>query len=162
MSETGKSIVEQGSEMVARMLALPAQASGRDFNDLLSLFWRGLPIAELEKLLECPSDRVIQGALLIAEELDAKAAPVLQRLIGYLKSDDPLFGLQRSGELFCARLPDGLRACHLGSARLKSELSEDRHVVDDLRERVWPSSGARHARGHDARLRSTELFGDAT
>jgi hypothetical protein len=84
MSESTKSIFDQGQELISKLLAHPADASGQDFNDLLSLFFRGLPITNLGALLECPNTNVQMGALFVAEELGDKATPVLPNVIGCL------------------------------------------------------------------------------
>jgi hypothetical protein len=88
-SKNGECIADEGSALIARLLAHPDRASGEDFNVLLSLFFRGLSITKLRELLECPNDRLIAGGLFIAEELGAKASPVLRQIVNCLDSHDP-------------------------------------------------------------------------
>ncbi|HEV3298847.1 MAG TPA: hypothetical protein VG055_04375 [Planctomycetaceae bacterium] len=74
--------------MVAKLLAQADRASVHDYNHLLSLLFRGLPIDLLGALPQCPDKNVIAGARFIAEELAERAAPVLDIILLRLKHDD--------------------------------------------------------------------------
>ncbi|HEV3300546.1 MAG TPA: hypothetical protein VG055_12940 [Planctomycetaceae bacterium] len=83
MSQREESMVDKSRGLIARILARPDDASGQDFNDLLSLFFRGAPIAMLRELLDCP-----KGALFIAGELGDKATPFLETIARFLGRKD--------------------------------------------------------------------------
>ena len=88
MSQREESMVDKSRGSIARILARPDDASGQDFNDLLSLFFRGAPIAMLRELLDCPNSNVIEGALFIAGELGDKATPFLETIARFLGRKD--------------------------------------------------------------------------
>jgi hypothetical protein len=78
-----------GRDLVKLILAEPDKETGRRANDLLSLFWNGLPIAMLIKLLDHSNTEVVQSGLFIAEELGDKAASVFESIAKHLKHADP-------------------------------------------------------------------------
>jgi hypothetical protein len=88
MSNAEGDIAQQGRALVARLLAQPDSGTGRDYNNLLSLFFRGLPTGLLEELLRSSHKDVIGGALFIAEELAEKAAPVRDAVLRHLTHED--------------------------------------------------------------------------
>lgn len=87
MTPANNQVPEHARELVAKLLANPDTFS--EYNDLLSLFFKGLPIATLSELLRDPNDGVIAGALFIAEELGAKATPVLNEIIIHVTHKNP-------------------------------------------------------------------------
>src|ERR1700722_3088432 len=78
-----------GRSLVSLILAEPDNEAGRRSNELLSLFWNGLPISMLSELLDHPNTRVVQSGLFIAEELGKKASPLIESIAKHLREPDP-------------------------------------------------------------------------
>jgi hypothetical protein len=87
MMQANDEIARGGRTLVADLLARPDSFSR--YNDLLSLFFRGLPLATLDQLLRHPNERVIAGALFIAEELGSSAAPLLGQMAARARHGNP-------------------------------------------------------------------------
>jgi hypothetical protein len=88
MSSLDDDVIRNGRDLVAKLLVRADRTSGEDFNNLLSLFFRGLPMGLLGELLQCPDKNVIRGSLFIAEELAYRAAPVLDLILPLLNHED--------------------------------------------------------------------------
>ncbi|MHB1157164.1 MAG: hypothetical protein ACYC26_10030 [Phycisphaerales bacterium] len=84
---TTENILRNGREMIAKLQASPD--SFAEYNELLSLFFKGLPIAMLGELLRHANERVVSGALFFAEELGGNASHVLDEIIGHVHDQNP-------------------------------------------------------------------------
>lgn len=74
-------ILKNGYLLLNEVCVHPDSFSGKGYNELLSLFLKGLPLSELRSLLRHRNERVIAGALFITEELGAKAGSLLDDVI---------------------------------------------------------------------------------
>ena len=87
MTPANDEVVRKGREIIANVFANPGTFSR--YNDLLRLFFRGLPIPMLRDLLRHTDERVIAGALFIAEELHGKATTALEDVVVHARHENP-------------------------------------------------------------------------
>lgn len=87
MSLRTEYVLQQSKELFRELQLNPEAFAG--YNQLLTLFFKGLPLSILQELLRSPHKRVLKGALFIAEELGASANDVLPDIVRAAASAHP-------------------------------------------------------------------------
>jgi hypothetical protein len=80
-------VLRRGRELITHLQENPED--GAAYNELLSKFFRGFPVAFLGELLGQPHDAITAGALFIAEELGSGAFPVIDDIISHTANANP-------------------------------------------------------------------------